>query len=98
MKKMFTVVCLLLAMSPVFAYSESFCERVNGGRFNEYPQLAKSMNKLTDAKGAHYKTSAKEMRNVMTSYCKKNPYASGEDAQNFLTMMAETLAAAERMK
>lgn len=98
MKKIIVVCLLVGVLFPVFAYAESFCERVNGNGFNEYPQLAKSMNKMTEAKGAHYKTSAKEMKNVITGYCKSKPYATGEDALNFLTMMAETLAAAERMK
>jgi len=92
------LIALLLVISPSYVYAESFCERVNRGGFNEYTQLTKSMNKMLDAKGARYKTSAKEMKKVITGYCKSKPYDTGDDALNFLTIMAETVAAAEKMK
>jgi hypothetical protein len=97
MKKSSIVICLLLIMFPFFAYAESFCQKVNVRGVWSAPQLAVSMNKLLKAKGVTYKTSAKEMTNVISGYCKKNPYSTEDDAINFLNIMADTLAAAEKM-
>lgn len=97
MKKSSIAVCLLLIMFPFIAYAESFCQRVNRGGFNEYSQLAKLMNKMLVAKGVTYKTSAKEMKNVISGYCKAKPYSTEDDATNYLNVMADTLAAAEKM-
>ena len=94
----FLLVALLLTMLPIYGYSETFCQRVNRGGFDEYSQLAKLVNKMLVAKGVTYKTSTKEMKNVMNNYCKSNPHKTEDDATSHLNIIADTLAAAEKMK
>ena len=96
-KATFLTIFLVLAYATCIN-AETYCQSVNKNGVNKAPQLAISMNKLLRAKGASYKTSAKEMKNVISSYCQKNPYATEDDTIKFLNIMADTVAAGEKMK
>ncbi len=84
-------IILLLA---ILAQAETYCQNVNrtGIVVNAAP-LAKSMNKLAAHKGIKYKTTAKEMTNVITDFCKSNPYGTGEDVANHLEKIVDVAAA-----
>ena len=74
--------------------ADTFCQSVNMVGLKNAPQLAKAMNKMLSVRGVKYRTSTKEIKNVINSYCRSNPLATEDDATAYLNTMADTLAAA----
>lgn len=92
----FILVALFLTMFPIFAHSESYCQKVNNKGVDNAPQISKLINKMLSSKGSTYKTSAKETTNVISNYCKSNPYATEDNAITHLNNIVDIVSTLEK--